>query len=498
MRRAGFGLLIVCLSSAIVGVGACSDDAEDDATSSSSGSTTSSSSSASSSSGGGVCTPGEMKSCYDGPAGTQGIGACIAGFQTCEPDGSAFGVCVGWIGPSASEDCATVADDDCDGDAVEACVCVPGTSASCYEGPAGTENVGTCVPGMKACADDGLSYGACVGQVKPARHDDCGTMFDEDCTGMSNEDCACSPGEMEDCYSGPAGTAGVSVCKAGIHTCNMEGSGFGDCMGEVLPQAETCNTSIDDNCNGQTNESGDGCVCPPNQAVTCYTGPQGTLNVGPCKAGMALCNSQGTAVGACMGEVLPQTETCNTPVDDNCNGMVNESGAGCVCAPNSVSSCYTGPVGTQGVGICKSGTRTCNALGTAFGPCTNEVLPQPSENCTTAADDNCNGQSNEGCAPVSYAASVQPIYQAKCSPCHAGNGSGGRNFAISYADTQLMSIVCPGLTTGACTLVRIQNGSMPLGAGCTGNPTLDAGNAACLTAAQQSTIQSWIAGGQLP
>lgn len=39
---------------------------------------------------------------------------------------------------------------------------------------------------------------------------------------------------------------------------------------------------------------------------------------------------------------------------------------------------------------------------------------------------------------------------------------------------------------------------MPQGAGCTGNPTADVGKAACLTAAEQATIQAWIAGGQLP
>jgi hypothetical protein len=52
-------------------------------------------------------------------------------------------------------------------------------------------------------------------------------------------------------------------------------------------------------------------------------------------------------------------------------------------------------------------------------------------------------------------------------------------------------------TVGACTLVRIQDGSMPIEAGCTGNPTTDAGNAACLTAAEQATLQQWIADGQV-
>jgi hypothetical protein len=52
-------------------------------------------------------------------------------------------------------------------------------------------------------------------------------------------------------------------------------------------------------------------------------------------------------------------------------------------------------------------------------------------------------------------------------------------------------------TVVACTLIRIKNGQMPRGAGCTGNPTTDAAHAACLTQAQQNTIQAWISGGEL-
>jgi hypothetical protein len=41
-------------------------------------------------SGGGlVCTPGTAQPCYTGPSGTQGVGLCQAGTQTCLEDGSA-------------------------------------------------------------------------------------------------------------------------------------------------------------------------------------------------------------------------------------------------------------------------------------------------------------------------------------------------------------------------------------------------------------------------
>jgi hypothetical protein len=467
-------------------------------TSSSTTTATSSSSSGGGTGGGMVCTPGSTQPCYSGPAGTKDVGICKSGTQTCAADGSGFGACTGEVLPAPAEDCATPEDDDCNGTANEAsagCVCDPGTTAPCYEGPAGTENLGICKGGTKTCAADGKSYGACTGQVLPEPKEDCSTQLDENCNGMVDDGCPCVLDTMQSCYTGAPSTLNVGPCHAGVQTCTA--TGWGPCMGEVLPQPETCNTPEDDNCNGQVNEGGAGCVCPPNQMVACYSGPAGTAGVGICKSGLAQCNAQGTAMGPCMGEVLPQTETCTTPEDDDCNGQVNESGTGCVCLPNSTQSCYSGPAGTQGIGICKAGTRTCNAQGTAYGACTGEVLPAATDSCSNNTDDNCDGQVNEGC-PVTYAANVKPILAAHCAPCHTQFMSGGANFASSYADSQLNSYYCPGKTKGACTIVRIKEGSMPQGAGCTGNPATDAGNAACLSAAEQSIIQAWIAGGQLP
>jgi hypothetical protein len=480
-------------------------------TSNSTASTTSSTTSSSTTGSGGtggtgggmmVCMPGTTQPCYDGPAATKGVGICHDGQQTCLADGSGYGACAGQTLPLPAEDCTTPGDDDCDGhvnDVAAGCICTPAATAPCYEGPAATQNVGLCHDGTKTCAADGKSFGACAGQVLP-QPETCNTPGDDDCNGQTNEGgagCGCTPNSTIPCYSGPPNTMGVGPCVGGVQVCNTAGTGYGPCTGEVLPQPETCNTPIDDNCNGQTNEGGAGCVCTPNASVSCYTGPAGTQGVGICKAGTALCNDQGTVLGTCMGQVLPATETCNNAFDDNCNGQTNEGGAGCVCLPNSVASCYSGPANTQNVGICHAGTKTCNGLGTAYGACAGEVLPAATDSCSNTLDDNCSGQVNEGC-PTSYAVNVQPIYAAHCATCHTIGGSGGFNFATVYADSQAMSFVCPGLTVGACTLKRIQNGSMPQGAGCTGNPTTDAGNPACLTAAEQATIQAWISAGQLP
>jgi protein-arginine deiminase len=273
-------------------------------------------------------------------------------------------------------------------------LCEPGATQECYSGPKGTLGVGACLGGVSECSADGSEWGPCEGEVTPVA-ETCASAGDEDCDGSANEEgagCGCVPGSVAACYSGPSGTENVGPCKGGTQTCQPDGVGYGPCLGEVVPGLETCATAQDDDCDGLANEEGASCVCTPNTSASCYTGPAGTENVGACKSGSKTCNADGTAYGPCSGQVTPVNETCNTAGDDNCDGQVNEGGAGCVCLPGEMQACYSGAPGTQNVGICKSGTRTCNALGTGFGACSGEVLPGV-EDCNTAADENCDGSS---------------------------------------------------------------------------------------------------------
>jgi Bacterial lectin/Putative metal-binding motif len=85
----------------------------------------------------------------------------------------------------------------------------------------------------------------------------------------------------------------------------------------------------------------------------------------------------------------------STPVDASFGGggaAPVDSGPSC---PVPVRSCYTGPPGTLGVGVCKAGQQVCS--GGVFGPCEGEVLPSP-EICD-GLDDNCNGTVDEGTCP---------------------------------------------------------------------------------------------------
>lgn len=69
------------------------------------------------------------------------------------------------------------------------------------------------------------------------------------------------------------------------------------------------------------------------------------------------------------------------------SGGASGSGGG-PCAEGESRTCYSGPPGTLGVGVCAPGTQACD--GDRFGPCTGEVLPA-FDDCSSGEDEDCDG-----------------------------------------------------------------------------------------------------------
>lgn len=147
-----------------------------------------------------------------------------------------------------------------------------------------------------------------------------------------------TPG-LSACYSGPAKTAGIGICAAGVQMCDADGVPTGPCMGEVLPEVESCDVALlDEDCDGEVNEAGESCVCTPGAEESCYSGPEGTAGLGACKAGSHVCAGDGRSFGPCVGEVIPMAEVCEPDHhDEDCDGAVNEEGAACSCGDGDLS-----------------------------------------------------------------------------------------------------------------------------------------------------------------
>jgi hypothetical protein len=390
------------------------------------------------------CQPGDKKSCYDGPAGTAGVGACKAGIQACQQD-KQWGPCMNEVTPVV-EVCGNGIDDDCNGidDALQ-CQCI--VASPCYTGPAGTEGVGVCKGGIQSCGAGG-QLGSCDGEVTPGPEIP-GNGLDDDCDGLTDE--VCAPTSTQPCYAGPAGTQGVGACKAGTQVCGANGQ-WGACNGQVTPSPEVCPDGVDEDCNGQIDDCA---ACAPGASQACYPGPAGTQGVGVCKAGAQLCSANGQW-GACSGAVTPTTEVCGNGFDDDCNGQIDDC---MVCVPGATIACYSGPAGTEGVGVCKAGTHVCGANG-QWGACSGEVTPGP-EVCN-GVDDNCNGAVDEQlqnclCNPAVGSPCAVAGAQGPCAAGHvACNGTCVSDAqpqpeSCNGVDDNCNGAVDEGVTGGACS-----------------------------------------------
>ncbi|WP_169791732.1 MopE-related protein [Sandaracinus amylolyticus] len=339
------------------------------------------------------------------------VGACTAGFSTC--GGGTLG-CVRAVGPTP-EICNGL-DDDCDG-TIDDMPTDPTLGDAC-----GTDT-GECVRGAIACTDGRLVCAGSVGATLETcnnRDDDCDGMTDDDpvdvggscgssvgacvpgslvcssgslvCSGGASasseicdnqdDDCDGTVDEMlsQSCYTGPAGTSGVGLCRGGTRVCAA--GTFGTCAGQVVPAGETC-TNTDEDCDGRIDEG---------VTRACYTGPAGTNGVGLCRGGTQACTA-GAFGGACTGQVTPATsESCDS-LDDDCDGRTDEGAGGGALT----RSCYTGAAGTAGVGTCRAGTQTCR-FGAFEAACAGQIV-NTLDRCGDTLDTDCDGLNDtaEGC-----------------------------------------------------------------------------------------------------
>jgi hypothetical protein len=354
-----------------------------------------------------ACVNGATQACYGGAAGTQGVGVCHAGVQTCA--GGQWGACAGQVLPGV-ETCDGL-DNDCNGQVDEGL----GT-LSC--------GVGACRRTVAACA--GGHAGTCTPGAPSAETCD---GVDNDCDGVVDNG---NPGAGAACSTGKLGVcaAGTTACTAGALVCNQG----------LQPTPEVCD-GLDNNCDGSVDEGvkttfyrdadGDGYGNAGVTAQACAA-PSGYVG------NSADCNDGNAAVRPGAAEI------CDG-VDNNCNGQVDEGN------PGGGASCGTCGGGTT---VCSGGAVSCSNAGAGYGvyyrdadgdgwgnpslavgscgqpggyvgnsaDCNDgnaAVHPGAAETCN-GVDDNCNGSVDEGsacsCASIDGCATGWNCIASHCTP----------------------------------------------------------------------------------
>ena len=107
-------------------------------------------------------------------------------------------------------------------------------------------------------------------------------------------------------------------------------------MAAVALSAQGCADTAPEETGADDCPTADDCAPPPTppecqegEAAPCFEGPEELVGVGSCRSGQRRC-AEG-AFGACVGQVLPDAETCDGD-DQDCDGTADE-GLGDACAP---------------------------------------------------------------------------------------------------------------------------------------------------------------------
>jgi hypothetical protein len=447
----------------------------------------------------GVCDGDIMTYCNEGTVETVDCGA--------------DGLSCTYIAEGYGHDCATAPGADCYLESEQGVMLMlcSGTQAACvFEG----ETKATCQENIATCGNE---QPLCAGNVLVLP---CDVEIDVQALGF---DCVSDGGT---CAAAEGDSAARCVGLAEGSTCNAEGficaeelvcadvdpeSGVGTCKSKEPPVEDpTCAAYCDlvtANCIESNAQYADKAAC------LAYCGTSAKLPVGA--AGATEGNSIGcrthhaVAAGGAEGDMKATNclkagptggAACGGYCDNycylvlaNCTGeqKIFEDGEACATA------CAELPA--DGNATDTAGNSVQCRLNHAATAGSNTEGGSAATNCPHAAVDG-GGVCVAPDPTPTYTEHVQPFLGTKCADCHTTSGDGGHNGAATYADTQAPAALYQKclddqLLRGACFGVRVHDGTMPQGDGCTGDPATDAGNAACLSADEIGALDAWIAGG---
>ncbi len=273
-----------------------------------------------------ACSSGQTQSCYSGPDGTLGVGACQDGTQTCDTTSNRFGACVGEVLPGAETCQNQGSDDDCDGTPDN----VPTVGDTCID----SSKKGVCRTGSLQCKGTSAAAPICV-TPDPAAKEACDGL-DDDCDGKIDEDFSLQSDPANCGACGAACKDTQTCCSGRCSDTNSDASHCGMCSVSCGSGLDCCGGMCKDEQQDENNCGMCGMVCA--KGSTCCGGTCVDLKADGDNCGMC---GHGCASGlSCCSGMCIDTQTSNT----NCG----QCGHRCALLTGGTCPCNGGTCG----GLC--------------------------------------------------------------------------------------------------------------------------------------------------
>jgi hypothetical protein len=269
------------------------------------------------------------------------------------------------VNPGKTEVCND-ADDNCAGGVDEGCN--DDFDGYCDSAMTTIGLPSTCALGGGDCLDSNAS-------VNPGKAEQCDDL-DNNCNGVKDEGC----NDDADFFCDAAMT---TIGKPSVCT-----SGGGDCDDgnkAIYPTGnEYCNTTYDDNCNGDTNDPGaQGCTPYGLDADGDAYGETGKAAVCSCKAVAPYTATKGN------NDCNDKNDLINPGIPEMCDGIDNNcvNGTDEGCDDDKDGFCDASMITVGKPAVCIKGGGDCQDANTA-------VNPSVAEQCGNSVDENCDGSLN--------------------------------------------------------------------------------------------------------
>jgi hypothetical protein len=295
------------------------------------------------------------------------------------------------VKPGAAETCNST-DDDCDGSTDEGLTSYTYYKDSDGDGYGGTSTTSSC--STSAPSGYTATSGDCNDSstaVKPGATETCNST-DDDCDGTTDEGVTTTfyKDADGDGYGNASSTTAACSAPTGYVS---NGTDCNDTSASVKPGAtETCN-SVDDDCDGSTDEG---------VKTTYYKDADGdgygvtTTTTTGCSKPSGYASTYGDCNDASASVSPGATETCNS-TDDDCDGTTDEG----------VKITYYKDADGDGYGVSTSTTTACSlptGYSTSSTDCndaSSSISPSATETCNST-DDDCDGSTDEGVKTTYY------------------------------------------------------------------------------------------------